>query len=232
MLKSTKIVQTFAGPIEGKILQNPNPLFIPDWNSHLKTDAVQSLSGSLWYLHLDEIKDICRNRFKIPENGTKAWVVHRILHFIHSDGKEILVYPDIPDHCYARFHKPQVYSLDADGNNLMLKGSFNRGKKLKDYFIKLTENKNFYFSYRSTTWLQYRWVQGQPPTYKEFAEFFLKECLKAINMDLPECCYLRFISAQNQASAFSSRKELMALWHSERSRHKEKVLQTIAKIFT
>ena len=93
MLKSTKIVQTFAGPIEGKILQNPNPLVIPDWNSHLKTDAVQSLSGSLWYLHLDEIKDICRNRFKILENGTKAWIVHRILHFIHSDGKEILVYP-------------------------------------------------------------------------------------------------------------------------------------------
>ena len=40
MLKSTKIVQTFAGPIKGKILANPSPSVIPDWNTHLKADAV------------------------------------------------------------------------------------------------------------------------------------------------------------------------------------------------
>ena len=74
------------------------------------------------------MKDLARSWFKILEKGTKAWIIHRILHFIHSDEREILVYPDIPDHCYARYHQPQVYSLDADGNNLMLKGSFKRGK--------------------------------------------------------------------------------------------------------
>ena len=93
------------------------------------------------------MKNLCLNRFKILDKGTKAWVVHRILHFIHSDGNEILVYPEILERCLARFHDPSVYAPDEEGNNLMLKGAFKRGQTLKNYFKCLTKNKRFYFTY-------------------------------------------------------------------------------------
>ena len=103
---------------------------------------------------------------------------------------------------------------------------------VKDYIKRLTKNKRFYFTYLSTCWLQYRWVEGKPPTYKEFALYCEQQFKNPTKMDIPECCYIRFISAQSQASPHISRKQLMALWHSERNRHKEEVFRVIDQVCT
>jgi hypothetical protein len=131
------------------------------------TFEINNLKRSLNFLHVIELKNIC-NKLELSEKGKKGELILRILRFIET-GEKLTITPFPKVSCARRNEKHELPE-----NSLMLKGSYKNDLKTRLFFKKII-GEYFHFTAFGIDWLNERWMNGNPPTYKEFANMWIAE---------------------------------------------------------
>ncbi len=186
---------------------------------------LDQFSQSIWFLHVEELKELT-SLLKISDKGAKGAVIARILHFLHS-GEELAM-PKFPAVSCAK--KSVVPPLLP--KSLMLRGAYKNDLATRLFFKSLI-GEYFHFTAFGIDWLNERWLQGNPPTYQEFADFWVTETERRKNTKAApkqEWAYIRFVQAFMESYPESSRDELMQAWNAERMGHKKQVDAVVRRI--
>lgn len=133
-------------------------------NPTLSAYELSELREALSYMHIAELKEELRFlRINALQAHNKKELIDRIMHFIQT-GKEleVRIIPPI-----SRAIKGIDYILAP--NTLMLYGAYKNDLPTRLFFKKLIGN-HFHFTAYGIDWLRERWLQGNPPTYQEFAD--------------------------------------------------------------
>ncbi len=175
---------------------------------------IENLNISLNFLHVSELKTIC-NKLQLSEKGKKVELILRVIKFIETGEK--LVNLPFPCISYARNR-----SNELEENALMLKGAYKNDLKTRLFFKKII-GEYFHFTAFGIDWLNERWMNGNPPTYKEFAamwetEYQRRKITPAKPKD--EWAYINFIQDFYNKIPNSTRAEVMESWEKARNKHK------------
>ncbi len=189
-----------------------------------KTDIIE-FKRSLNFLHMEELKDIC-SRFSLSTKGKKIELIARILHFIKTGEK--LTSPKFPKASYAGPGQNNTLSK----NSLMLKGAYKNDLRTRLFFKKLI-GEHFHFTAFGIDWLNERWLSGNPPTYQEFADMWVKEKLRR-EAQAPspkeEWAYISFIQDYFNKLPDASHEDMKAAWASERQKRKDYVSNALRNL--
>ncbi len=176
------------------------------------------LKNSLLFLHVSELKDLATN-LSLLDKGNKMALIMRILHFLET-GKTLTV-PKFPENSCAKRRK--IYPIHSSA--LMLKGAYKNDYKTRLFFKQLLGD-HFYFTAFGIDWLNERWMEGNPPTYQEFAEMWQEEYEKRKNTPAApkeEWAYINFVQKFLQNSSEVSRESVNHAWECERQKHKANI---------
>ncbi len=186
---------------------------------------LEILKQSLVFLRVEELKHICEN-LSINDKGKKGAIIARILHYIETG--EIILEPKFPEISKAR--KGGVYPLHPD--TLILKGSYKNDLKTRIFFKKLV-GEYFHFTAFGIDWINDLWLQGNPPTYKEFADMWVVEYDKRKNLGTTpkvEWAYINFIQQYIKDYPNAPRAAITKAWEVERQKHLKIVSETIFRL--
>ncbi len=176
------------------------------------------LRASLHYLHVRELK-ICCEKLNLSVKGKKIDFINKIVHFLKTGEKiNLSGYPAIS---VAKDRNNGVLSPDA----LMLKGTYKNDLKTRLFFKEII-GQHFHFTAFGIDWLESRWMQGNPPTYQEFADMWSKEYesrKKYGSAPKAEWAYINFVKMYLNENPNASRNEILSSWETERAKHKELV---------
>lgn len=190
---------------------------------HLSAEQLAVLSEGLNFFHVAELKEICA-QLNLQEQGKKAVLIQHILHFIQTGEKQEL--PKIPH--ISRAKRGENYPLHPE--TLILKGAYKNDLKTRLFFKKLI-GEYFHFTAFGVDWLNDRWMVGQPPTYREFAEMWKAEYTLRQNAPRApkmEWAYINFTQRFLAAHPHSSRADLLSAWTQERGQQKIKAEKILA----
>lgn len=165
------------------------------------------LNDALYYMKMDELKKACVI-LSLPNHGKKIDLITRIITFVQS-GK-IITSPTIPKESRSTSHPAQPLTMSS----LMLYGSYKNDARTRTFFKKLI-GPQFHFTAFGIDWLNDCWLRGEPPTYQEFANYWIKETkhreqIKPRPKD--EWKYINFLQQMNKENPLLSKKELMDRW--------------------
>lgn len=185
---------------------------------HIKPIDYSKLFHSLNYLYVGELKEYCEE-LALSNKGKKVALIARILHFLKT-GERIdeLPYPAVS---MAKTRKAEQLSPDT----LMLKGSYKNDLRTRLFFKTLVGD-HFHFTAFGIDWLDMRWMQGNPPNYKEFADMWHQEYeFRKINGSVPkaEWAYINFIKRYLANHQKASREDILKQWERERNANKDYV---------
>lgn len=190
----------------------------------LTKQDLKALHDALHYMNMKELKVVCAD-LKLPHIGMKAAIIDRIMHYIKT-GK-ILTEPVIPD--VSRAQKNQVVLLKPE--SLILHGSYKNDLATRLFFKRLI-GEHFHFTAVGHDWIRERWLQSNPPTYQEFADFW--EEAESLNKVCPkqEWAYLSFIQRFVEKNPRAPRVQITVAWKIEREKkvkEAKKILKDICK---
>jgi hypothetical protein len=100
----------------------------------------------------------------------------------------------------------------------------------RNFFKKLI-GPHFHFTAFGIDWLNERWLDGNPPTYKEFADYWIQETAKRkIKKEKPkqEWAYINFLQQAQKDFPNDSKSTLLSKWEKLRA-EKAKFAQDILK---
>lgn len=165
------------------------------------------LHDALYYMKIGELKKACV-MLSLPCTGKKIDLIARIMTFIQS-GK-IIEYPTIPKQ--SRSNNYPIQDIKAD--TLMLYGGYKNDAKTRAFFKKMI-GPHFHFTAFGIDWLNDRWLQGNPPTYQEFADYWVTEVeqrkqIKSKPKD--EWKYINFLQQMSKEHPELLKKDLMLRW--------------------
>lgn len=183
---------------------------------------LKALNDSLHFMNMKELRLVSTD-LGLEHRGMKSLIIARIMHFIET-GK-ILAEQKIPE--ISRAKKGQVISLKPE--NLILYGSYKNDLATRLFFKKLI-GQHFHFTAVGHDWIRERWLEGKPPTYQEFADFWQEA--KDQNKVCPkqEWAYLRFIQRFVEQNPHASRSEITCAWKAERERNVNQVHMLLKKV--
>ena len=193
----------------------------------LSSSDLDQLNQSIWFLHVEELKEVT-TQLRLSDKGAKGVVIGRILHFLQS-GEELAA-PKFPAVSCAK--KGVVPPLLP--KSLMLQGAYKNDLAARLFFKSLI-GEHFHFTAFGIDWLNERWLQGNPPTYQEFADMWIAETARRMHEKAApkqEWAYIRFVQKYMEQFPKTSRDELMQSWFAERELHKKQVLGIIKKYVT
>lgn len=170
-----------------------------------------SLKAALLFFHVAELRDLCL-QLSLPKVGTKISLVCRIVHFVSTG--QIITEPLVP--AVSRAKRGVVYALQPDA--FMLKGAYKNDLKTRIFFKQLI-GEYFHFTAFGIDWLHERWLNGNPPTYQEFADMWRAEYdrrKKYGSTPKEEWAYINFTQNFLQENAHATREMLNAAWEQER----------------
>jgi len=181
---------------------------------------IESIRSSLLYLHCAELKAICQ-QLQLLSTGVKIVLVQRILHFFKT-GQELKT-PQYPSISKAKKGADTYLSPQS----LILKGLYKKDLKTRLFFKSLI-GKHFHFTAFGIDWINNQWLQGSPPTYQQFADFWVSEVEFRKTHGLEpkeEWAYIRF--AQAHSDQYPTRAELLQEWDRARNEHVMAVQQVV-----
>lgn len=181
----------------------------------MNAEDITTLQNSLYYLHVSELKSYCE-KLALSTKGNKIALISRIIYFLKTGEK--LEVPRYPAVSLAKVRKTTELMADA----LMLKGAYRNDLKTRLFFKKLI-GAHFHFTAFGIDWLEERWMEGNPPTYQEFADMWQKEYIyRKEHGSTPkeEWAYIRFVKSYLNENLQASRNEILSSWEIERARHK------------
>ncbi len=186
---------------------------------------LDQLHASLHYLHVSELKMNCEN-LNLSEKGKKIVLINRILHFLKTGEKiNLSRYPAI--------------SMSKGQNNptlgaLMFKGTYKNDLKTRLFFKEII-GQHFHFTAFGIDWLESRWMEGNPPTYKEFADMWSKEYeFRKTYGSAPkvEWAYINFVKKYLNENPYVPRHKISSEWETERMWHKDLVDRFVKECLT
>ena len=190
----------------------------------LTAQEIDNLTTSLHYCKVQELVEICEQLHLKPQ-GKKAHLIASITHFIKT-GKQ-LSQEKIPSS--SRKQSNQHYPLAPD--TLIVYGSFKNDLATRIFLKKLIGN-HFHYTAFGIDWIKQRWLDGNPPTYAEFAHFWQQEYVKRQGKQLlekPEWAYLNFLKNFKEKNPSAPRDKALAAWEESRLQHKNNALALIRK---
>lgn len=173
----------------------------------LKNIEQKVLEEALHYMNVKELKEMSE-KLKLPIKGKKKDLIKGILYYIQTG--QILKQVLIPDPSKAQ--KNKEYSLKPD--TLILFGAFKNDLATRQ-FMKTLVGEYFHFTAFGQDWIKERWLEGNPPTYQEFSQYWQQEYerrKKEGTEPKQEWAYLSFIKQQLIKNPKASRKEITQQW--------------------
>ena len=165
------------------------------------------LHEALHFAKMAELREMCALLY-LPDVGKKGQLIERIMTFVRTG--VIQQPPRIPDSARVKSYPPQSVAVNA----LMLYGSYKNDAKTRDFFKQLI-GPQFHFTAFGIDWLNDCWMAGNPPTYQEFADYWIAETArrkKHPEDPKQEWRYIRFVQAMNIEHPDASKDELMTAW--------------------
>jgi len=190
----------------------------------LSAIEIDKLTTSLHYCTVEELKEI-GNQLNITLSGKKANLIAGIVNFI-TTGKQLLQ-EKIPAVSCKRPGKQ--YPLTPD--TFIVYGAFKNNLATRIFLKKLIGD-HFHFTAFGQDWIRQRWINSNPPTYAEFADFWQSEYAKRKGKQLlqkPEWAYLNFLKKYKDKNPHLPRELVIAAWQGYRLRHKKNALALIKK---
>ncbi len=181
----------------------------------LTAAQVGDLKKSLVFLYVDELKSIAID-YSLADKGTKMALIERILHFLQTG--ERLTVPKFPKESCAK--RGLYYPLAED--TVMLKDAYKNDLKTRLFFKQLIGS-HFHFTAFGIDWLNERWMEGDPPTYREFAQMWQREYQRRKETPTApkeEWAYINFVQKLLLDSPAASRESMNSAWECERQKHK------------
>jgi hypothetical protein len=123
----------------------------------LSAAEIKTLREMLPYMNLKELKEACQI-LALPASGQKGEIIQRIYSFCE---KGIVLTPS------------KVPEVSIAKKTLILKGAYKNDAKTRA-FLKSMIGEHFHFTAFGQDWIKERWLAGNPPTYKEFADYWKK----------------------------------------------------------
>lgn len=179
----------------------------------LNDEKIVSLRYALNFLHVSELRDLCV-KLQVVDAGTKGVLVNRIVCFVET-GK-VVVEPKIPKISCAQ--RGTVYLLSV--HTLILKGAYKNDLQTRLFFKQLIGD-YFHFTAFGIDWLNDRWLNGNPPTYQEFADMWRVEYARRKQFGATpkeEWAYITYIQKFTQEYPDASREVMMDAWSKERAK--------------
>ncbi|MBI2352849.1 SAP domain-containing protein [Candidatus Dependentiae bacterium] len=177
--------------------------------------SFEELRYCFCFLYVNELKDYCE-KLKLSIKGKKIILIERIIFFLKTGQKlEILRYPDAS---FFKGKKDHIITPD----HLILKGLYKNDFKTRLFFKSLIGD-HFHFTVFGLDWLEKRWIDGNPATYKEFADMWQKEYEFRKIHKVPskeEWAYINCIKKYLEQNPGASRHEMISHWEKERNFHK------------
>lgn len=183
---------------------------------------LKALNDSLHFMNMKELRLVSAD-LGLEHRGMKSLIIDRIMHFIET-GK-ILAEQKIPE--ISRAKKGQVISLNPE--NLILYGSYKNDLATRLFFKKLI-GQRFHFTAVGHDWIRARWLEGKPPTYQEFADFWQEAKSQNKVCTKQEWAYLSFIQRFVEQNPHASRSEITRAWKVERERNVNQVRMLLKKV--
>jgi len=171
----------------------------------LKDQAI--LQDALHYMQVAELKQASL-MLSLPDTGKKTELIERILVFIKEG--QIKTVSLFPAQSRAKNYPFQALSLSS----LILHGSYKNDLKTRNFFKQLI-GPHFHFTAFGIDWLNNRWLQGKPPTYQEFADFWIQETHRRKQEGTTpkdEWMFIRFIQKMKKEEPASDKEYLMEIW--------------------
>jgi hypothetical protein len=190
----------------------------------LNANEIKELKQAIYYLNMGELKKAC-DTLKLPNNGTKGEIIHRIATYIET-GQIVGTLP-LPDISKAK--KGMSYPLSP--NTFILHGNYKNDLKTRN-FMKSLIGEHFHFTAYGIDWIKDAWVNANPPTYAEFAKFWQEEhTLRKSKKAEPkqEWAYLSYIQAYLQHNPQAKKKQILENWEKERKLNVNKVQEILKK---
>ncbi len=183
---------------------------------------VTNLRKSLMFYHVKELRELAV-RLSLVDRGNKKMIILRICHFL-STGEKLAV-PKFPKESCAQ--RGKTYHLEQ--NALMLKGAYKNDLKTREFF-KSFIGPHFHFTAFGIDWLNEKWLEGNPPTYLEFANMWEDEYRRRKeNPASPkeEWAYINFVKKFLEVSPEATQSNIHKAWQKEREKQKAKANQLI-----
>lgn len=170
------------------------------------------LKESLSHMHVSELKAQLK-QLKLSIIGfNKRELIDRLVYYVTTN-KELSPLT-IPNVSKAKSGVP--YPLHT--STLMLYGSYKNDLKTRQFFKQLIGD-HFHFTAWGVDWLRERWLEGNPPTYSQFAKEWEDEYLrnkKEKRLPKQEWAYIRFVQEYIKRSPDSSKKDINIAWEAKR----------------
>lgn len=192
----------------------------------LNTDQHKELFPALLYLNMSELKNICLH-FKLPTQSEKIKLIESIKVYLTTGS--ITEQEQIP--AISKAKPKTTYPLAPE--TMILKGSFKNDLKTR-IFLKTLIGDHFHYTAYGIDWIKNNWVQGTPPTYAQFANYWQEEYLARQITKAPmkaEWAYLNFLDRYQKQHPTASKTQAIAAWKIERAAQVEKV-KKILKLST
>jgi len=191
----------------------------------LNSEECEALQKSLYVLHVNELKHLC-TKLSLCEKGKKLDLILRIRHFAETGKKGVR--PKFPK--AACGEKGQKIEIAVD--SLMLRGVYKNDLKNRLFFKGLIGD-HFHFTAFGIDWLNKRWMDGDPPTYGEFAYMWETEWARRKRCFVPpkeEWAYINFVQNYDSQHPNASRTHMMQAWARERDRHVKRVESLLERV--
>jgi hypothetical protein len=166
-----------------------------------------ALKDALHYMKMDELKKASQT-LGLSDKGKKGYLINSILTFIKS-GK-IIEPPKMPDISRAKNHAIQPLA----NVSLMLYGGYKNDLKTRNFFKQIIGSQ-FHFTAFGIDWLNERWLKGNPPTYQEFADFWIQETARRKQEGTKpkdEWMFIRFMQEMEKEASHASKEDLLHAW--------------------
>jgi hypothetical protein len=133
----------------------------------MNKNDLETLTDAIHYMNMAELKAACA-RLGLSASGMKGNIIHRILHFAASG--EALAPKHIPEASKAKRGQPQLFRPGS----LILSGNYKNDEATRA-FLKRLIGPHFHFTSFGQDFIKTRWMQGKPPTFREFADYWQRE---------------------------------------------------------
>lgn len=190
-------------------------------NSQISVKQVVQLRQSLKFLHIGELRDICK-KLRLNHKGKKSFITECILSLLET-GK-IVAEPVISKKSISP--KGQNVSLAPD--SLILKGSYKNDLKTRLFFKNIVGD-HFHFTAFGIDWINEKWMEGNPPTYRDYATMWQSEIdrrKKHGSTPKEEWAYINYVQKLIIENPHISKEDILNRWNIIRSKNK-KIVYTI-----
>ena len=173
----------------------------------LTEDDFSLLYDAIYYMKIAELRESC-SVLSIPESGVKKELINRIMKYLRTGYIEKI--KEIPSSSRAKNFPPQLLKADS----WMLYGSYKNDLKTRQLFKSLI-GPQFHFTAFGIDWLNERWLRGKPPTYQEFADYWMSETERRIH-EKPkakkEWAYINFFQDAKNKKSYNSKTDMILAW--------------------